>query len=116
MWLQDGGLQAGLTFLTWLDVLPKKKGSFEDLIERPYVNEFSDSRTENIMEFLNIVFYSELESTLGYKFKNPALLLEAITHPSYYSNNLTYSYQRLEFLGDAVLGIFLLKFSFIVKS
>ena len=32
-----------------------------------------------------------------------ALLLEAFTHPTYYDNTITGSYQRLEFLGDAIL-------------
>lgn len=40
---------------------------------------------------------------LSWTFSNPALLLEALTHPSYSKNRYTSSYQRLEFLGDAVL-------------
>ena len=31
------------------------------------------------------------------------MLLEAFTHPSYTENTITGSYQRLEFLGDAIL-------------
>lgn len=40
-----------------------------------------------------------LMKALGYKFKNPALLRQALTHPSYGPEDN----QRLEFLGDAVL-------------
>ena len=40
-----------------------------------------------------------LMNTLGYQFKNPALLNRALTHPSMGSEDN----QRLEFLGDAVL-------------
>ena len=40
---------------------------------------------------------------LGWNFAEPALLLQALTHPSYQKNRLTDYYQRLEFLGDAVL-------------
>ena len=40
-----------------------------------------------------------LMNTLGYQFKNPALLKRALTHPSMGSDDN----QRLEFLGDAVL-------------
>mgnify|MGYP002803811972 CR=1 FL=1 len=43
------------------------------------------------------------EKKIGYTFKNKALLLEAFTHPTYYDNTITGSYQRLEFLGDAIL-------------
>lgn len=38
--------------------------------------------------------------------QNAALYLEALTHNSYaYENKLSYNYQRLEFLGDAVLSL-----------
>lgn len=40
-----------------------------------------------------------LMNTLGYQFKNPALLRRALTHPSMGGEDN----QRLEFLGDAVL-------------
>ncbi len=43
----------------------------------------------------------EIQNILGYKFNNPELLLEALTHPSY---ALSRNYQRLEFLGDSILG------------
>lgn len=42
-----------------------------------------------------------IEEAIGYNFKNKNLLDEAITHPSAATEG--YSYQRLEFLGDAVL-------------
>ncbi len=49
---------------------------------------------------------SEIEQTLGYKFKEPHLLERALTHSSFASqNNIEYSYERLEFLGDAVLQL-----------
>lgn len=43
-----------------------------------------------------------LQSLLDHTFASPVLLLEALTHPSHLSSN-TISYQRLEFLGDALL-------------
>jgi ribonuclease-3 len=48
-----------------------------------------------------------LEQRLGYKFRNPLLLAEALTHPSlaYESQKHHFDYQRLEFLGDAVLQL-----------
>ncbi len=45
------------------------------------------------------------EGILGYTFKDKNLLLAAITHPSATEGKpITYSYERLEFLGDAILG------------
>lgn len=34
------------------------------------------------------------------------MLVEALSHPSYSSENGTKSYQRLEFLGDAIVGLY----------
>ncbi len=50
---------------------------------------------------------AQLEQTLGYKFKNPKLLNEALCHKSYIneSDGKIKSYERLEFLGDSVLGV-----------
>lgn len=47
-----------------------------------------------------------LEERLGYRFKDRALLEMALTHKSALPNGKRYqSYQRLEFLGDRVLGL-----------
>lgn len=43
-----------------------------------------------------------LMAALGHPFKNPDLLREALTHPS---TGAGQSYERLEFLGDRVLGL-----------
>ncbi|PWN37925.1 ribonuclease III [Meira miltonrushii] len=49
-------------------------------------------------------YVTRMESTLGYKFKHTQLAIEAITHSSI-SSILKPSYERLEFLGDAVLEV-----------
>jgi ribonuclease-3 len=48
---------------------------------------------------------SALETTIGYKFKDPDQLGRALTHISATGGNRNNSYQRLEFLGDHVLGL-----------
>jgi ribonuclease-3 len=49
---------------------------------------------------------SALETTIGYKFRDKALLERALTHISALKGQgRTGSYQRLEFLGDHVLGL-----------
>src|SRR3954471_3034878 len=49
----------------------------------------------------------EFEERIGYRFKDPALLEQALTHISALTGarNRAGSYQRLEFLGDHVLGL-----------
>ncbi len=49
---------------------------------------------------------SALETTIGYRFADPALLERALTHISALKGQArASSYQRLEFLGDHVLGL-----------
>ena len=48
-----------------------------------------------------------LEEILGYRFRNPGLLKTALTHSSYaneHSREKAECYERLEFLGDSILG------------
>ena len=40
---------------------------------------------------------------IGYVWTDKSYLLQAFSHASFYPNRLTDCYQRLEFLGDAVL-------------
>ena len=60
--------------------------------------------------------FSELEKKIGYRFKNPELLKRALTHRSFAFENSDPSvhktkemifkhYERLEFLGDAVVNL-----------
>lgn len=56
---------------------------------------------------------AKLEETIGYKFKNPSLLLEAFTHPTVmFVYQKGGCYQRLEFLGDAVLHFIITRIIF----
>ncbi len=50
---------------------------------------------------------ADLEKKLNYSFKNPIFLEKALTHSSAISpaKRIEFSYQRLEFLGDRILGL-----------
>jgi len=51
---------------------------------------------------------SDFENKIGYKFQNKLLLKEALTHSSYINEHKNLDVrdnERLEFLGDAVLGV-----------
>ena len=50
-----------------------------------------------------IALTSRAQKKLNYYFKNHLLLIQAFTHLSYTRNRITGCYQRLEFLGDAIL-------------
>ena len=60
----------------------------------------------------------QLEEKLGYRFKNAALLKNALTHSSYANENREEgvpSNERLEFLGDSVLGFVAAKHLYAVE-
>lgn len=51
------------------------------------------------------IFYAKMKTLLGFSPKTLSYYSEAFTHPSYqYNKNARKSYERLEFLGDAILG------------
>ena len=55
----------------------------------------------------------DLEAAIGYRFKNISLLQNALTHSSYANerwHNSLLSNERLEFLGDAILGMTVAKY------
>lgn len=56
-------------------------------------------------EYLN--YLKQVESSLGFEFKNKELLLRCLIHDSFVYENeeVKHSNERLEFLGDAVLGL-----------
>ncbi|XP_029806068.1 endoribonuclease Dicer isoform X2 [Suricata suricatta] len=53
--------------------------------------------------------FENFEKKINYRFKNKAYLLQAFTHASYHYNTITDCYQRLEFLGDAILDYLITK-------
>ncbi|KAG9447621.1 hypothetical protein H6P81_013749 [Aristolochia fimbriata] len=84
-----------------------------------YVVETEDSTLLNRRSGMPLVDYmdsvdalAEVEALLGYHFKDRSLLQEALTHSSHGNSNS--SYQRLEFLGDAALGLLFTNHIFLI--
>ena len=60
-----------------------------------------------------MLMIKDLETAIGYRFKNITLLQNALTHSSYANerwHNSLLSNERLEFLGDAILGMTVAKY------
>ncbi|MEG2274618.1 MAG: ribonuclease III domain-containing protein, partial [Clostridia bacterium] len=53
---------------------------------------------------LNDMNVAELQKTIGYTFEDKALLCRAFVHSSYANLKKQKSYERLEFLGDSLIG------------
>ena len=57
--------------------------------------------------------FRDLEESLGYKFNNISFLTEALSHPSLkQAGNNSKNYERLEFLGDSILGFIITEMVF----
>ena len=66
------------------------------LVEGDEASAFVQEQYENVKLAL-------LEERIKYTFREKSFLIQAFTHMSYYRNRSTDCYQRLEFLGDALL-------------
>nr|AGE12617.1 Dicer 2 [Nilaparvata lugens] len=100
LYIQSYGLEKGFDMLRWLKVIDPK-------LITPDV--YTKKKVEPTILFkggqidFHIHHPDYLEKLINYKFKNRAFLLQALSHPTYQPNNITPTYQRLEFLGDAIL-------------
>jgi hypothetical protein len=97
---QGSGIRGALKLLLWLQVLPASPAAPERLLDMPA----QTARLSNGEIEIHLEGVCDLERRLDYKFRDRSFLLQAITHASYSVNRVTDCYQRLEFLGDAVLG------------
>ncbi|PON59109.1 Endoribonuclease Dicer-like [Parasponia andersonii] len=87
--LSTGGEISALRFMNWI-------GIKVDFVCKPYERDFK-------VQSEKLINIRHLESLLNYSFRDPSLLVEALTHGSYMLPQIPRCYQRLEFLGDAVL-------------
>ncbi|XP_043525578.1 endoribonuclease Dicer [Frieseomelitta varia] len=98
VYLRSMGIKDTLTLLQWFQILPSEIDVDALLFGTPQNPIICEGNINSFMPWA-----SKIESQLGYKFNNKGYLLQAFTHPSYTPNNMTECYQRLEFLGDAIL-------------
>ncbi|OQU81937.1 hypothetical protein SORBI_3006G142775 [Sorghum bicolor] len=91
--LVECGFKAAFAFLRWIGI----KVDFENSALYRVLD--ASSTNLSLMNYMNI---SELEELIGYTFKHKGLLLQAFVHPSF-NKHSGGCYQRMEFLGDAVL-------------
>lgn len=93
----DGGMPAAVRCMNIF--LPTANNVFHVSIEDAARNLGTQTPAERDLRLESI------EKLIGYSFNKESLLLEAITHPSFSSSHLANvrPYDRLEFLGDAVL-------------
>ncbi|XP_071529845.1 LOW QUALITY PROTEIN: endoribonuclease Dicer [Panulirus ornatus] len=99
------GSETAINFLSELGVCffrdeSLRKSLFE--IPSPQLNNEEWAKTE----LLNLYYRAcldRLEEKIHYEFRDKGYIVQAVTHTSFCQNKVTDCYQRLEFLGDAVL-------------
>ncbi|KAL3824589.1 hypothetical protein ACJIZ3_020618 [Penstemon smallii] len=89
----DSGFKAATAFLNWLGIQIELNPSQIDNI---------CSASKTFLPLADQIDVNALERILNYNFVHKGLLIQAFIHPSF-NNHLGGCYQRLEFLGDAVL-------------
>nr|WOD55120.1 DICER-like protein 4 [Abelmoschus esculentus] len=98
----DRSFQAATAFLRWIGIRVDFQGS--------QINSIC-TESKRFIPLSSQVDTEALENLLGYQFLHKGLLLQAIVHPSY--NKLGGGcFQRLEFLGDAVLDYLITSYLF----
>jgi ribonuclease-3 len=84
----------------WLSFFKKVTFKRAPVTAIPAQHELSDQKVQ--------YYVSAFEERTQYRFRNPSLLIQALKHRSYLnmtSEKRSQSYERLEFLGDAILNL-----------
>ena len=81
------------------------KNGFCEVLDPEFESIMEDKfqRERGLNHLLGKINVKAVEDQLGYEFQDKSFLAQALTHASYSSNVVTDSYERLEFLGDAVI-------------
>ncbi|KAJ8912073.1 hypothetical protein NQ315_000578 [Exocentrus adspersus] len=102
VYFKCNGLAGGIKFIEWIGLIPASE-NLENLLKAPVPNPIINSQSADDRINFHLPYWQDIENILGYKFKNRGFLLQALTHSSYTQNRDTLSYEKLEFLGDAIL-------------
>jgi dsRNA-specific ribonuclease len=120
IFLLKSGQPGALQFMARIGINLSAENSTENLLNRvtnqagqfqhfqPQSDAFIDahvrlSKQQNASSLYAKLDARKIESIIGYTFRERSFLLQAFTHASYSDNRLTESYEKLEYLGDAVL-------------
>lgn len=108
-YIAQKGQFSAIMAIDWLGLHVVRSEVFSDLGQptmtiRPFPTSFlTGLDPENLLHAQECAIKSErFEDTIGYHFKDKSYLIQALTHSSYIRRS-TQSYERLEYLGDAIL-------------
>ncbi|VDO98314.1 unnamed protein product [Soboliphyme baturini] len=99
VYLLSCGCNSTIKVMEWLGL----KVSLESLQEPMTAEKLSPECANELDVLWKKYGISDFEKIIGYTFNNKVYLVESLTHSSFSANFSTRCYQRLEFLGDAVI-------------
>ncbi|KAF9181463.1 Dicer-like protein 1 [Haplosporangium sp. Z 767] len=98
----SGGVRNGLQAAKAMGIPFEEFRDWDDFVQVYASRTTKDNDIPGTLSATQRLSLQEVQKVLGYTFKNPSLFVEAMTHTSHIRPDAM-CYQRLEFLGDAVL-------------
>ncbi|CAL4067860.1 unnamed protein product, partial [Meganyctiphanes norvegica] len=98
-----GGADSAHQFLHWLGIGLHQTVENEEKILQNAIICSESWVADEVIDIYNRICLDKLELILQYSFNEKSFLVQAVTHSSCVQHKVTECYQRLEFLGDAVL-------------
>nr|WDW26280.1 dicer-2 [Amrasca biguttula biguttula] len=99
VYLKDCGVEGAFTVMNYFNVINPKLSKLKVLSKESVTTAAKGKGDPN--QYLDHPHL--LENILNYKFRDRSFLLQALTHSTFSRNVVTLNYQRLEFLGDALI-------------
>ncbi|KAF7988127.1 hypothetical protein HCN44_007621 [Aphidius gifuensis] len=106
-YLQTMGLEGAKKLIQWFEII-----DHNEIIENIISGRSPNSRINNGDPIDHLKSLNFIENVVGYKFNDCVYLLQALTHSSSTSHNITMDYQRLEFIGDAIIDFLITLYIF----
>lgn len=112
-YLLSSGPKGAVEFMSWLGIRivdPMVIDNNGHWLQSPRSGQAS-SGIDSEIKIKNLAStLTRFEENIGYDFRDKCFLIQAMTHVSYHDNTVTDCYQRLEFLGDAVLDYLITRY------
>ncbi|KAJ6645555.1 Endoribonuclease Dicer [Pseudolycoriella hygida] len=115
-YLLTSGPVGGVKFMNWLGIRITDSDEIDNSnhwlgAARP--GQATTDSTNSQIKIRNLSStLTQFEEYIDYSFRDKCFLVQAMTHVSYHDNTVTDCYQRLEFLGDAVLDYLITRYIF----
>ncbi|KAG4071813.1 hypothetical protein HA402_005974 [Bradysia odoriphaga] len=113
-YLLSSGPMGAVNFMTWLGIRivdPLSADNNGHWLPSPRSPKSISTSGDPEIKIKNLSStLTEFEERIGYNFRDKCFLIQAMTHVSYHDNTVTDCYQRLEFLGDAVLDYLITRY------